>query len=91
MCEYYISLINSYLGTNDFIINHPIKYANAQIQKMMKYPLSIPENPKNWRLVFSEKSNNAPEPLLIKKAPTPPAIPPIGKHIADGGEYIGGP
>lgn len=35
-------LITLYLGTNDFITTHAIRYATAQMEKMIMYPLSIP-------------------------------------------------
>src|SRR5512133_1325443 len=90
-----------YFGTSVFITAQPMRYATAQIQKIIKYPALIPSKPKNFMGSFTycapfasnsfvmtvtvppdivepdEKSNRTPEPLLIRKAPIPPAIPPI--------------
>jgi hypothetical protein len=43
---FYKSIIGLYLGTNDFITAHPIRYAIAQKQKTIKYPAGLPSNPR---------------------------------------------
>lgn len=77
-CEtVFYSLIGLYLGTNDFITLHPIKYATAQIQKIIKYPAGFPSNPINCILFVSATVNNFPADFCSISEPNPPAIPPI--------------
>ena len=48
----YKSVIGAYFGTSDLIMIQPIRYATAHIEKMIKYPDSIPSKPINFILVF---------------------------------------